>query len=336
MEYRPIERPGDAFQQPVEAAAIEAMCRRAFGPATRPVSVVELGDGSYNNTYRVDLGTGEPVILRVAPEPARQRRSEREFMRNEHLSLPFFAPIAAMMPRTLAIDFTHEIIGRDHLFQTHLDGIPAPEGLAAYPRPEWASFFRGIGTIARTVHGVRGERFGPVNGPTHATWSDALVQAFDDVAADLEDGGLAADDVRQVAARARRERAVLDEITEPRLLHGDLWTGNLMIARNTPEPTVTGVLDSDRTWWGDPAADWVVYVAGKRPGTERDAFWETYGPLDDFPAARRRALFYRARHTAAVRLESHRNGHEDRLPATYDDLREVLTGLDAPDAVTAR
>lgn len=43
-------------------------------------------------------------------KPGRQSRSERALMRNEHTSLPFFAPIAAMMPRTLFMDWTRKIV----------------------------------------------------------------------------------------------------------------------------------------------------------------------------------------------------------------------------------
>jgi aminoglycoside phosphotransferase (APT) family kinase protein len=329
VEFRPIERAPGAFQQPVTAEQIRAMCRRAFGASVRVVSAVELGNGMYNSTYRVDLGAGLSVILRVAPEPARQFRIERELMRNEHASVPYLAPIAPLMPRTLAIDFTHEVIGRDYLFQTVLDGVPAPDGLAAYPRPEWAAFFRQMGAIARDIHAVRGDRFGTVNGPVFATWSEAVIASLDDTAADLDDVGLDATDVRELAAVADRHRAVLDEITEPRLLHGDLWTVNVMIEPGAPEPTISGVFDCDRTSWGDPESDWTIFMAGRRPGTERDTFWETYGSLSSTPAATWRALFYRARHIAAVRLERHRLGNSEAVPDTYDDMREMLTRLTA-------
>jgi aminoglycoside phosphotransferase (APT) family kinase protein len=332
VEFQPINRPPDAFQQSVTSEQIRAMCQRAFGERVRIASVVELRDGTYNSTYRVDIGTERPVVLRVAPEPGRQSRAEREWMRNEHASVPYFAPIAPLMPRTLAIDFTHDVIGRDYLFQTLLDGLPAPEGLAAYPRPQWASFFRGMGTIARRIHAVRGGHFGPIAGPGFATWSDAVIAYFDDVAADLDDIGLAAADVRETAAAAAQHRKILDEITEPRLLHGDLWTVNTMVASDAPEPTITGVFDCDRTSWGDPQADWSTYRAGQRPGTERDAYWETYGPLPSTPGAAWRKLLYEARHISALRLERHRLGNAQGVADSYGELREVLMRLKEMDS----
>ncbi|MFE0463836.1 phosphotransferase family protein [Kitasatospora sp. NPDC058965] len=327
MEYQPIERAPQAFQQPVPAELIEAMCRRAFGAAARVVSAVELGDGMYNTTYRVDLGELGRVILRVAPEPARQFGSERQLMRNEHAAAPYLAPIAALTPRTLAADFTHHLLGRDYLFQTELPGLPAPEGLARYPREQWRSFFAQLGTIARALHQVSGPHFGPVAGPGAASWSEAVRTGFEQVAADLADVGLDPKDVLAAAALADRERAVLDRVTEPRLLHGDLWTINLMVSPDAPEPTITGVLDCDRASFGDPEADWVVFMATRRPGTERDAFWDTWGPLADTPEAHWRRLLYQARHTAAILLECHRLDRPDEVEATRQDLRELLDRL---------
>ncbi len=329
MEFQPVERASNAFQVSVSPDQIVAMCHRAFGAGIEVVSAVELGGGLYNNTYRVEIGEGRPVILRVAPEPGRQSRIERALMRNEHASLPFFAPIAAMMPRTLFVDWTREIVGRDYLCQTMLDGVPAPDALTGYPRPQWATFYRQLGMVAKRVHGVRGDRFGPVAGPTFATWSEAVISSLEDTAADLEDAGLDASDVREVVAVASRRRTVLDEIDVPRLLHGDLWVPNVMLALDTPEPTITGVLDHDRALWGDPAADWTIFIAGQRPGTERDAFWETYGGPQDTPGTVWRALIYRARHVSAIRLERHRLRRHAKISGSYAEMREVLDLLAA-------
>lgn len=323
MDFRPLDRPAGAFQQPLTPEQIEAVTTRVCGPDVEVAAATELGWGGYNTTYRVELADG-PVILRVAPEPARQTRVEWQFMRNEYLAAPYFAPIAHLLPRTIAADFTQELIPRDYVVQAVLRGRPAADVLPAYPPAERAPFYRELGRLTRLVHGVAGPGFGTVAGPHFATWSEALVACFADNALDLEDLSLDAADVREAGELATRDAALLDEITEPRLLHGDLWTVNVMIE---PDLTVTGVYDHDRSWWGDPAADWPIRMALAKPGAERDAFWDAYGVLDASPNARRRMLYYRARHLGALRLERHRLGHSERLADSYAELATVLGEL---------
>ncbi|WP_127361662.1 phosphotransferase family protein [Actinacidiphila soli] len=327
MEFQPIERGAGAFQQTVTAEEIQAICARVFGTGTLAVRAVELGAGMYNNTYRVDLqGQEHPVVVRVAPEPGRQFRSERELMRNEYASVPWLAPIAPLMPRVIAADWSHEVIGRDYLVQSFLQGVPAPDRLGGYPRSAWPVFFRQMGAIARTVHAVRGPSFGPVAGPVYATWSAAVTASLEDIAADLDSVGLDAADLRKVAAVAAHHRDVLDEITQPRLLAGDLWTVNVMLADHAAEPMISGVLDMDRTWWGDPAADWTIRMALAKQD-ERVAFWDTYGPQDRSPATAWRSHLYEARHLGAIRLERHRLGNTDGVNNTFGTMATVLSAL---------
>jgi aminoglycoside phosphotransferase (APT) family kinase protein len=328
VEFEPVERAPEAFQQPVTADQALALCRRAFGDHTEPVSVTELGLGAYNSTYRVDLGPAGTVILRVAPEPARQSRAERSLMRNEHASIPYLAPIATLMPRTLMADFTHEVIGRDYVFQSYLEGVPAPDHLPTYPRPEWAPFFAQLGTLTRRLHEVRGDSFGWVAGPRFTRWIDAFRSSLADVAAALDDAGLDSGDVRETAAIAAAQSAIFDEIREPRLLHGDLWTANVMVSPTAPEPTITGICDCDRASWGDPAADWSMFRAGQRPGTERDAFWLTYGRPSPSPAAAQRTRFYQVLHLATLRLEEHRRvGPTENVRSSFAYIRELIGQL---------
>ena len=330
MEFRPIERASEAFQQSVTTKQIQAICQRVFGTDARALSATELGAGMYNNTYRIELeGQERPVILRVAPEPGRQFRSEHQLMRNEYASVPWLAVIASLMPRVIAADWSHEIIGRDYMVQSHLDGVPAPERIGDYPRALWPKFFLQMGTIAKAVHTVRGPHFGPVSGPAYPTWSAAVVASLEEIAADVDSLGLDATDLREVAAVAGHGKAVLDEIAEPRMIAGDFWTVNVMLDAVAPEPVITGVLDFDRTWWGDPEADWTIYMASKKPGTERDAFWESYGPRPSTAGAAWRSDIYLARHIGAIRLERHRLGNVDLVPETYKEMQDVLGRLQA-------
>ncbi|MGW2826405.1 phosphotransferase family protein [Streptomyces sp. NPDC001443] len=326
MDFRPIPRAPEAFQQPVTAEDIEAIALRAFGRGVRVTSAVELGGGMYNNTYRLAAdGLAGPVILRIAPAPQRQFASEHELMRNEYATVPFLAPLADLVPRVLAADWSHEITGRDWMLQSHLDGAPAPDRLGDYPRDLWPGFFAQLGQITARVHAVRGPHFGSIAGPGHHTWGAAVIASLKAIADDLGRLGLDAADVSKVADLADEHRNVLDEVTEPRLLTGDLWTVNTMLAP-APTPVISGILDLDRTLWGDPAADWTIRMASAK-SDERTAFWDTYGPRDTTPAATWRSLVYEARHLGAIRLERHRLHKDEGVRDTYTSMAGVLAQL---------
>jgi aminoglycoside phosphotransferase (APT) family kinase protein len=212
------------------------------------------------------------------------------------------------------------------MIQTCLAGIPAPEQLGRCPRFGRATFFRQLGAIARTVHDVRGPHFGRVAGPSYASWSEAVTASFTQIADDLEQAGLDGTDVRKAAELAAQERATLDEVREPRLLTGDLWTVNCLLDATASEPLISGVLDFDRTEFGDPAADWTIRMAQAKHD-ERESFWDSYGALNRTPAALWRASLYEARHLAALRLERHRLNNPEAVRESYDAMAKTLAAL---------
>jgi len=333
-----IERAADAFQQPVPPSALLAICRRALGAGVAVRQVIELGVGTYNSTYRVELADAEPVILRIAPSASQQSAGAPEAMRNEYATLPFLAPLGRLVPRTLAVDFTHQLLDRDYLVQTLLPGEPATHRLAGYSPSALRHLYRELGSVTRTIHDVTGPAFGPVAGPWHPTWSAALTAQFGQLAESFMAAGLDADPAQRIMAASQRHAAALDEITVPALLHGDLWTLNLLVDSDPARPSITGVLDCDAASWGDPMSDWTINRVLSRAGSEVDAFWQGYGdpsgpgypsgPGDASERRRIRALLYRARNVLGSRLDIHRRGLDLRdIPPVHWDVTEVLAAL---------
>jgi hypothetical protein len=56
----------------------------------------------------------------------------------------------------------------------------------------------------------------------------------------------------------------LEEVTEPRLVHFDLWPGNIFLdpADDGSHARITGLIDHERAFWGDPAAELVSLAFG--------------------------------------------------------------------------
>lgn len=131
---------------------IDAMARKQFGSSVAVDFVAQLAGGAYNSTYEVRLKAQPSVILRVAPEPRRQYRSETEMMRNEATATPYLAPIGWLLPEIIGIDWSHEIIERDYMWQSKIEGVPATRAFRTHGRDAMVPLFTEMGTVTAAVH----------------------------------------------------------------------------------------------------------------------------------------------------------------------------------------
>lgn len=188
--------------------------------------------------------------------------------------------------------------------------------------------WRQLGTILKQIHGVQGDHFGNNVLDSHfACWSLTVMDWLTTIIRDLEDVGLDTTDVRSLLTLAQALARLLDDMTRPQLPHGDLWTVNVLVKRGAEGPTIAAVLDSDRTSWGDPMADWTMYLLHRHRGTEADAFWETYGQPEKSPEARIRQLMYQGRSIGGARLEHHRLRHNEAVKRSYLEMQTTLEAL---------
>ncbi|HTN82509.1 MAG TPA: aminoglycoside phosphotransferase family protein, partial [Sorangium sp.] len=299
MELITLERGPSAAARSLTADQIVALCRRAFGERVVVTSAQEMGGGTFNTTYLVALDE-QQVILRVAPPPgAALSWDEAALMRREIHIQPFFAALAARMPRTIAADFTHQLVDRDYMFQTFLPGERWDHVVDALSPEEAGALWEQFGRVTRIIHDTVGSAFGgPHPAPEFPSWSQAVLYRLERSLETMSELGLEVADMTAALDVVRAHKAVLDEIREPRLMHGDLWLFNLLIERGPPGASIVGVIDADRAFWGDPMADWTMFVLSKSASPDTrplyDRFWQAYGRPAPTRASAFRAVVYEA------------------------------------------
>ncbi len=331
MEYTIIQRDAHAFQQPVAAELIQAMCKRAFGQGVVINSVRELGSGQFNTTYLLDLAGHDLVVLRVAPSPERAGFwHERYLMRRELAMQPLLAPIAPLLPTILMSDCSHEILNRDYLFQRWISGTLWWDVQSELTVEEHDQLWCQFGRLVHTIANVQAESFGLVQcGPRYPFWSLTLFDWLAGTIADAEYMCVETAALRRLLELACEHSAILDEITCPRLLHGDLWLFNLLIERTAEGPRIVGVLDADRGSWGDPLADWTFFLLERRATPQEQAlFWQGYGARPETrPGARLRSLMYQGLHHGKILSVARRDGNERAVHKASRALTEVVYTL---------
>jgi aminoglycoside phosphotransferase (APT) family kinase protein len=331
MEFLPLKRPSQDTPLSPTADQIVAMCQRAFGPSIRIASARQLGGGTFNTTFLITLND-QQVILRIAPPPTADLMwNDHWLMRREQQIQPFFAAIASLMPHTLLADFTHQLIDRDYIFQTYLAGDRWDEAGGRFTPEEKLQLWEQFGNITKTIHSTTGRTFGgPYPAPEFPTWSQRVLYHLESAIQAMIEEQLDVTDLRSVLVIVQGQTAPLDAITQPRLLHGDLWLFNILVSRGLEGPTISGILDADRAWWGDPMADWTMFVLAmeapeKHPGHAR--FWQAYGAPEQTSETAFRKAVYEAMHIGSAMAWANHHGDVDTVQRGKRDLRAVLKRL---------
>ena len=260
---------------------IAAICRRHLGGA--PSNVVELKDGMYNTAYRLDLD--KPYVLKVAPpDDVPVLRYEKGIFRSEVEVMRLVeARTTIPVPHIYAYDPSRDIIACDYYVMDFVEGVPLFGSREKMSEEALSRTDRESGEMLRQLNAIEGSRYGIYAQATHDSWRKAFEWLFMSL---LADGKAIGVDLpyEELERRYRAYEPLLDAVNSPRLVHWDLWDGNIFLIPETGE--ITGIIDFERSLWGDPLMEFNFINASP-------AFLEGYGsnPLESDDAKRLRRLY---------------------------------------------
>lgn len=246
-------------------AAPPALPLDALRALVAPVGALEsaerLEGGMFATTYRVALADGRRVVVKTAPADAPGLLThERDLIRTEAAVYALAADRPdLLMPALLHTDFSRTVVPVDVVVAAHLDGVlwaRAGFGRAAVD-PRGARAQADLGALLDRIGAVTGDVFGYPQQPSlqGPTWRAAFTAIVEALLADAVRGAVPGIPTDRVRAALAAHAGALDEVTTPRLVHADLWPGNLFVDPGTG--ALTGVIDPERALWGDPVLDLV-------------------------------------------------------------------------------
>ncbi|MFC0623554.1 phosphotransferase family protein [Kribbella deserti] len=228
----------------LDRAGLDRLLHDAGQDPAQVRSYDELTEGTFNTVYRIGLPDGD-LILKLAPDPAAPVLSyEHDLIRTE---TGFYASAQGKAP---VPEVVHA--GEDFLLMTALPGTSwHSQTISGDDRTRLR---KELGAIVAGLHEVTGSAFGyPQQGLT-TSWSTAFLAMIDDLLADAT----AYDVPLPRPAAAIRQLVIdrldlLDTVRTPVLVHFDLWEGNILVENGR----LTGLVDGERAFWGDPVAEFV-------------------------------------------------------------------------------
>ena len=228
----------------------------------RLAHLAPLTGGTYNTVEELRLTDGSRYVLKIPPAAAvpglrHEKRllvSEAEFYRSA-------ARVGVPAPHEVAA-------GDDFLLMTAVPGEPWDGTLTD---TEQTLLRTELGRRVARLHRMTGPGFGYPSGalgPLAPDWRTAFTAMFDAVLDDARryDARLPRP-VDAVARTAASAYGALDEVTDPCLVHFDLWRGNILVDRTDGGARIGGLIDGERMFWGDPLADFVsLALLGRHQG----------------------------------------------------------------------
>lgn len=233
-------------------------------PAESVRDTRELSGGTYNTVTQLTLVDGRELVLKVPPHPDQPTLAyERDLLRAEAMfcRAAHEAEGEVPVPRVEAVYTDGGSEAGPYLLMTAMPGTRWPEAREHFLEGEQEGLRHDLGNLVARLHTVVGDGFGYPSGalgPLASTWREAftrmVVAIFDDARRFEVRLPRPLEEIAQVLQRAF---PVLDEIVVPRLVHFDLWEGNVLIESGPEGPRIGGLVDGERMFWGDPLADFV-------------------------------------------------------------------------------
>ena len=247
-------------QQPMGRPEVVAVLRNMLGSGTHPAQIERLRGGTFNTCLGIELSDGHRVVLKIAPPADQDRLShERDLLQNEVRFFSQARTLGVPVPEVLATDFSRRIIRRDCFLMTRLPGRPLSLMRFVLPRRKLGEVRRDLGRCAAKLGQLTGSAFGyaPLAaGAEGATWQTTFGLMMERL---LQDAvrfqvhlplGTAA-----LRALVTANTDALSTVSSPRLVHFDLWDGNVLVDGSAVVPRVSGIIDAERSFFGDPYAE---------------------------------------------------------------------------------
>lgn len=270
---------------------VEAIVAVAFGNHVLLQQFEECDEGWFNAVHRLELDDGTRCILKIAPPPAvRVLRYEHDLITTEVRALRLVREVTGLpVPGVLAWDDSRRLVPSPWFVMEHCPGQLLSTLRPTLDPDAQQAIDAQLARHLASMHSITAGAFGRPDpmAPHDSLWSVAFARLVDDVLADATDAGVqlpvSTTDITDLVAS---QTAALDMVTEPHLVHWDLWDLNVFVDSVTLD--VVGLIDFERALWADPLME--AQFTNKR---SHDPIFDAYGQrlLDQPHAVTRRRLY---------------------------------------------
>lgn len=262
---------------------ITSVIKRYF-PSENVTEIIPLSGGTFNTLYRVN-GSGvleNGVILKTGPcQDVELPDHEKEILRTEVYAYQILEGHKIPIPKLYGYDFSKTVLPCDYFIMERMHGKTWFE----YWPIRDPGLMRALGKYTARMHSVGMDWFGEISddpAKRFDTWGEAFAAMIDNVLEEIQAQNLRipSDKIRY-AVESRRD--MLDALQRPSLVNFDLWAGNVFVRKQEDGYYLTGMIDFERSFLGDPLASFSTALLLYDNVEKEEAFLEGYNRVSEKP-----------------------------------------------------
>ena len=265
----------------IDLPLVRRMLARAT-PPIEPMAIERLDRGGFSGAiFFIDAASGPPLVIKIYPREPWWR------MAKEFYVAGLLSRSAGMLaPHFLAANDSCELLPYRYSVMTRLKGDRFALCEELMSDAELVGLWREVGAQMRLIHQIPMEAFGYIAGGKLTLRADdnpaymdrlwrAKLKQFRELGGD-ESLAAAIDQIW------RERRELLDLCAAPKLCHYDIHPGNLMAMREGDAWRLTGLIDFEDSFAGDPLLDLAkcVHFARTGSGARWRGLLEGYGAIE--------------------------------------------------------
>lgn len=233
---------------------IVSIVKKAFGEDTVISKIKEIKEGFFNTAYGLIIQDNHKIILKISPpKHAKVMRYEKDIMENEIKVLNILnSKVNVPVAKVLYYDCDRDIIENEYFFMDFIDGTPLDNIYDELTDIQRNSISSQLGKYVKQITSIKSDFFGDISKKNKQfdTWSKAFLFMIKELLDDAKDVRVKLPYGYNTIYHLIEEYSdILDKVKEASLVHKDLWKGNIFVNPHNPE--ITGVLDFERSIYGD-------------------------------------------------------------------------------------
>ena len=233
---------------------ITAVIQKHF-PDETVTEIIPLNGGTFNTLYQIN-GSGilkNGVILKTGPRrDIEVPNHEKDILKTEVYAYEILEGQKIPVPKLYGYDFSKTIIPCDYFLMERMTGNTWYEN---WPIRD-PGLMRALGKYTARMHNVGLDWFGEISdnpAKRYHSWGEAFTVMVEDALESVRAQNLPLpfDGIRSAVAS---RLPMLDTLEKPSLVNFDLWAGNVFVRKQEDGFYLTGMIDFERSFLGDPLA----------------------------------------------------------------------------------